>query len=173
MRMEHRDLHPAALEPDEILKQCDVRRSRASGPGGQNRNKVETAITLTHRPTSITGSATERRSQSENQRIALFRLRVNLALQIRCSIDAQAGPSELWRTRSKGGRIALNPSHDDFPSMLAQAMDAIAALNWDMARAAAFLAVSSSQLVKLLKDEPRALQQVNQQREASGQSRLR
>lgn len=166
-------VHPASLEADELVRQCEVRRSRASGPGGQNRNKVETAITLTHVATGITGSASERRSQIENQHMATFRLRVNLALEIRCAIDAEKGPSELWRSRCKSGRIALNPSHEDFPAMLAQALDVIAAVHWDIPKAAAFLAVTPSQLVKLLKDEPRAMQQVNAQRQLKGQSRLK
>ncbi len=165
--------HPASLEAEELARQCEVRRSRASGPGGQNRNKVETAITLTHLATGITGGATERRSQIENHRMATFRLRVNLALEVRCAIDAEQGPGKLWRSRCKNGRIALNPTHDDFPAMLAQAMDVIAAVQWDIPRAAAFLAVTPSQLVKLLKDEPRALQQVNARRQLKGQSRLK
>lgn len=105
--------------------------------------------------------------------MALFRLRVNLALQVRQPIEAGAPPSELWRSRCGSGRIALNPSHEDFPSMLAQALDVIAAMRFDFARAAMILAVSASQLIKLLKEEPRALQSVNEQRESCGMSRLR
>ncbi len=171
--MSRLSIHPAALHPDELLRQCEVRRSRASGPGGQNRNKVETAITLTHQATGITASATERRSQIENQREALFRLRVNLALSVRCEIDPVAGPGELWRSRTGGGKINLNPEHQDFPAMLAQAMDAVAALKWDLSRAGAFLAVTASQLVKLFKEEPRALKQVNEQRQTLGLSKLK
>lgn len=165
--------HPAAIDPAALLKACEVRRRRASGPGGQNRNKVETAVELTHIATGIAAAATERRSQAENQRVALFRLRINLALQVREPIEAGAPPSELWRSRCGGGRIALNPAHEDFPAMLAEAMDVIAAMRFDFAKAAMILAVSASQLVKLLKDEPRALQWVNEQRELVGMSRLR
>ena len=161
------------IEPEQLLRQCQVRRSRASGPGGQNRNKVETAITLTHEASGITGSATERRSQSENQRTALFRLRINLALSLRCAIDVEAGASELWKSRCKGGKISLNPTHDDFPAMLAQAMDVIAAVKWDLSKAAAFLGVTMSQLLKLIKEEPRAMQRLSAEREMMGLPRLR
>src|SRR5262249_15351793 len=69
-------IHPAALPVEELLADCDVRRTRRSGPGGQRRNKVETAVTIVHRPTTISAEASERRSQAENCTLALFRLRL-------------------------------------------------------------------------------------------------
>ncbi|HYW80276.1 MAG TPA: peptide chain release factor-like protein, partial [Thermoguttaceae bacterium] len=76
-------VHPAALPADALFEQCDMRRLRRSGPGGQHRNKVETAVVLTHRPTGISAEANERRSQAQNRNVAIARLRMNLALGIR------------------------------------------------------------------------------------------
>jgi hypothetical protein len=157
--------HPAALDPDALLADCDVAFARRSGPGGQNRNKVETAAVLTHRPTGLTAEANERRSQGENRRRALFRLRLNLALAVR---HDWTGPSPLWRTRLRGGRVVVSPEHDDFPALVAEALDAIAARAGDLKAAAEALGCSTSQLVKLLKDEPRALGPINERRKAEG-----
>ena len=62
------------LDPDAVLAECDTEFVRAGGPGGQHRNRRETGVRLTHRPTGIVVMATERRSQVENRRVALERL---------------------------------------------------------------------------------------------------
>ncbi len=162
--MREENVHPAALEPQVLLAQCEVRRTRRSGPGGQRRNKVETAIVLTHSPSGIRAEAGERRSQEENRKIALFRLRVRLALEVRRPLSADHAPSPLWRSRSSGGHIVLNAKHADFPAILAEALDVLGAADMDVATAAQVLGVTASQLVRLLRIEPTALAQVNARR---------
>ena len=58
----------------KLLRECDVETYRASGPGGQHRNKTESAVRMTHRPTGITRVATEHRSQLRNRELALERI---------------------------------------------------------------------------------------------------
>lgn len=164
--------HPAALPIDELLRNCTERHVRRSGPGGQNRNKVETGVVLTHGPTGITAEASERRSQGENRVVAVRRLRRTLAVEVRLPVrDADASP--LWRSRVRGGRIVLSEEHDDHPAMIAEALDVLAAQGWDVAGAAERLQVTSSQLVKLLKTELRALTRLNAERADRGLSALR
>lgn len=69
----------ALLLDDEALEaQCELSFFVASGPGGQHRNKTESGVRLTHPPTEISVSATERRSQLQNRGVALERLREGL-----------------------------------------------------------------------------------------------
>jgi hypothetical protein len=167
-------MHPARLPTESLLGACEVRRQRRSGPGGQHRNKVETAVVLVHLPSGIRAEATERRSQAENQRVAIQRLRIKLALQLRSSAhELVDSPSPLWRSRAKGRGIAVSASHADFASLLAEALDAFAACDFDSKKAAEQLGCSPSQLIKLIKQAPEALLQVNEQRKLRGLHALR
>jgi protein subunit release factor B len=63
----------------EILKkQVIIETYRSSGPGGQRKNKVETAVRLKHLPSGMTVVATEHRSQADNRKLAFERLRDRL-----------------------------------------------------------------------------------------------
>lgn len=161
-------MHPAALSDDDLLKQCAFERSRAGGPGGQHRNKVETMVALTHEPTGARAHASERRSQSENKRVALFRLRLALATNHREPVPRGEIGSERWRSRVRNGRIACNTEHHDFPALLAEALDALADAEWDAAHAALRLNVTTTQLVRFVRGHPPAFETLNRERERRG-----
>ena len=168
------DVHPVLLPPERLLAECRLRLVRRGGPGGQHRNKVETGVELTHVPTGVRAEATERRGQAVNRSVALRRLRVNLALAVRTAPTTPAEPSALWRSRrSAAGILRVAADHEDFPAVLAEALDAIGRFEDDLRQAAEALGTSPSQLVKLLGKEPRALAAVNQRRRDRGLAALR
>jgi hypothetical protein len=163
--------HPSRLPIENLLADCEFRRTRRSGPGGQHRNKVETAVVAEHMPTGIRAEANETRSQETNRQNAIHRLRVRLALEIREKSESKL--SDLWVSRTTNGKLAVNADHEDFPALLSEALDTLAELDFDLPTAAARLNISSSQLVKFLKIEPVALGLVNRERETRGLSAYR
>ena len=166
-------MHPSTLDLDTLLADCDQRRERRSGPGGQHRNKVETAVIITHRPTGIQAEANERRSQADNRREALRRLRLALAIEVRSEASAESGPSVGWLARCRDGRIAISETHRDFPALLAEALDAISRCEFHLPAAANFLHTTASQLLRLLRKHPPALERLNATRESMGLRRLK
>ncbi len=164
--------HPANLPIPTLLDQCSVKRTRGSGPGGQHRNKVETAIVITHKPTGVTGQASEKRSQNENLEAAIERLRVNLALAVRHESKTEGTPSPRWNARVKSKKIQVSAKHTDFPALLAEALDVTGGCGFDIAASAKALAVSTSQLIKFFKTCPASFELVNREREKLGLKRF-
>ena len=66
------------IDPDTLKKEVIVETYKSSGPGGQRKNKTETAVRLRHLPSGITVTATEYRSQAQNRKQAFERLRDRL-----------------------------------------------------------------------------------------------
>ncbi len=85
----------ASLERD-----CDMDFFIATGPGGQNRNKVETGVRLVHRSTGTMVTATERRSQHANREAAYERMAARLeAMQRVVAPRVATKPSAASRER--------------------------------------------------------------------------
>ena len=148
------------------MKSCEIQRTKRGGPGGQHRNKVESAFVITHLQSGIRGEASERRSQHENKSIALGRLRKNLAIHLHSDLEWSdfGEPSELWKSRCNGNRINVGKDHEDMPLVLAEVFERLHAIEFDLKKVAEALQCSSSQLVKFLKKEPAAFAKLNQER---------
>ncbi len=72
---------------------------RASGPGGQHVNKTNSAVRVVHRPSGLSATAQEERSQHRNKALALARLAALLAGQ---TTQANAASrQEQWRQHGK------------------------------------------------------------------------
>lgn len=83
-------------EQSPDLRDEDIRYQtfRASGPGGQQVNKTESAVRATHVPTGLVASSQDQRSQFANKKIA--RLKLTLLLDERCRAHRAGGKRALW-----------------------------------------------------------------------------
>ena len=153
--------HPARQSIDRILRDCKIQTTRSSGPGGQHRNKTETAVVITHL-SGISGQASERRSQADNRAAALERLRLNLAIFYRT--DFSLDPKFVDSQWVRHGRLTIGVQHADFPGLLATVFNCLQQNDFKMAASAQQLGISSAQITKLLRMCPIAMTHCNQQR---------
>lgn len=161
-------------EDGRVLAQCQEHRYRASGPGGQHRNKTESAIRLVHQPTGITVTATERRSQHENRAVALQRLREAIAVGVRCPLDmTDIRLPECLVGAVSGGRVAIGRRDPRQLVLVAWLLDAIGAAGGRISEAAKVFGLTTSQVVSLLKQEPKRLAAANAIRAGAGLEPLR
>lgn len=137
---------------------------RASGPGGQKRNKTSSAVRITHIATGESAIGTESRSQHDNRRKALSRLRIELALAIRREVK-KARPQWWHEITTDTGRLYISPRSDHFASAIAIIFDALDASTGSLPDAAALLGISTSNLVDTCAKSPQvwaALQRLRQ-----------
>jgi protein subunit release factor B len=109
--------HPTDRE--SLERDCMMEFFVAGGPGGQHRNKVETGVRLTHLPSGLVVTATERRSQSANREAAFERMAEKLIERQRVRkprratrptaasqqkrVEAKRRRSEIKRARGRDG----------------------------------------------------------------------
>ncbi|UCG17749.1 MAG: peptide chain release factor-like protein [Phycisphaerales bacterium] len=163
------------LSDGDLTRQCDVDLYRASGPGGQKRNKVSSAVRLRHRPSGLIVTATESRSQHENRARALRRLRRALAFHVRSDVDLDAyRPGELLAgCISRQSRLSVGRRDHRYHRAVSEILDVLAACDMKVSTAAARIGVSTANLVAFLKADPALWARVGQMRVTAGHKPLR
>jgi hypothetical protein len=169
-----------ALTDEQLLAQCEVDTYRASGPGGQKRNKTSSAVRLRHPPTGLLVIAEESRSQHENKAKALRRLRQALFLQLREGLtasaqtpEALASRPELAQVRTTAGRLQVGRKDARFWPAAGVVLDVLQAVGARVSDAARLLGISTGNLIAFLATEPKLWEQANQLRQRHGQKPLK
>jgi hypothetical protein len=167
------------LTEPQLLAQCDVDTYRASGPGGQKRNKTSSAVRLRHRPTGLIVIAEESRSQHENKARALKRLWHALFLELRdpipadIAIEAVLALPDFTQAREADGRLHMSARDARFWPASGVVLDVLAAVEARVADAAERLGVSTGNLIDFLQIDPKVWQEANRLRTAFGHKTLR
>jgi hypothetical protein len=164
---------PLHLSDEALLAECDVHTYRASGPGGQKRNKTESAVRLHHRPTGIRVVGTESRSQHENKARALRRLREALALRIRRPAPDAGVPQPVIACIGKDGRLWVGRRDARFLPCASGVLDILHTLEGNLSGAAARLGVTTGNLSSFLTDDDDLMAEANRIRAAFGLKPLR
>lgn len=154
------------LCPDpQLLDQCDVHVYKASGPGGQHRNKVSSAVRLKHRASGVSAHGDDSRSQHENKRLAIKRLRMNISCQIRCELSPDGILPDVVReclhvpkkrtSKEQTAELRLDVGRKDyrFWPVAAFVMDLLDAHQGRLGEVATALGVSTGNVSAFLKSE--------------------
>lgn len=164
------------LTDAELIAQCDVDTYRASGPGGQKRNKTSSAVRLRHEPTGLIAIAEESRSQHENKAKAVKRLRRMIYLTIREPVDLAtvSSESDIAAIRDSESRLNL-PSAKDlrFWPAVAILLDLLDTVGAQVSTAAETLGTSTANLIAFLELDPHVWQEANRLRHLAGLPLLR
>ena len=174
------------LTDSQLLEQCEVDTYRASGPGGQKRNKTSSAVRLRHLPSGLLVIAEESRSQHENRARALKRLRQAFFLKIREPVERRAEDGGrraeeefplssvlLPSSFISDGRLHLGRKDARFWPAAGLVLDVLAATEARVADAAKLLGISTGNLIDFLRTDPKVWEQANQLRQKFGHKPLR
>ncbi len=163
-----------ALDDKALLNQCEVDTYRSSGPGGQKRNKTDSAVRLRHLPTGLIVIAPESRSQHENRARAVRRMRIAFALFVRVQIEADSfTPGPILAECIRKGKLRVGKRDLRYGPVVAEVLDLIAACEVQVSTAAARLGITTAGLVSFIQNDPKLADRVNQMRTQKGLKRLR
>jgi peptide chain release factor-like protein len=166
------------LSDAQLLGQCEVDTYRASGPGGQKRNKTSSAIRLRHLPSGLIVIAEESRSQHENRARALRRMRQALCLKLRQQLSTAdlkklATDDEISAAKNAAGRLDVGRKDPRFWPAAALVLDVVEAVQARVSEAATALGVTTANLLAFLQTDPKLWEQVNILRRKHGHGPLR
>lgn len=153
------------LDDETLMQYCQQETYKASGPGGQHRNKTDSAVRISLLDRSVVALCADHRSQHRNRTEALRRLRAAIAIEIRLPLNPQERLKQ-WEESSKKWEESWKLGKKDrrYARFLAHLLDVLAFHEWAIGLSADRLGVSTGKLVRTLSRDPHAWNAVNQAR---------
>ena len=153
------------VSDDALIAQCEVDRYRASGPGGQHRNKTESAVRLRHKLSGVSAIGEDSRSQAENKMHAVRRLRSAIALEVREPVALEGyAPSRRLAALVAGGTAPLGAKTrltGEYWAAIAELLDLLVSGELEIGTTAQRLGITTGALSKLLLHDEQVGRAVN------------
>ncbi len=161
------------LDDKALTAECEVDLYKASGAGGQKRNKTSSAVRMRHLQSGLLVTAQASRSQADNRRLALRKLRTTIALDLRDTPREESVPrmAELIR-KGPHGKNSKMRQELSYVETLAEILDVLEASEAGLAIAAEAIGVSTSSLGKLVKGDDRMMRRFAEMRRRHGRKPL-
>ena len=144
-----------AMDDEELSRYCRFEFIKATGNGGQKRNKTSSAVRVHLEDYALSAEDCSERSQHRNRAVALAKLRRKLAYAVRLDYF----PFE---------RSECSVEHADYPRYLAKLLDLLVSCNLDYRQAALVYGVSASRLLKIISRDAELFAYYNNMRKSSG-----
>lgn len=141
---------------DEFIRHCTLEFFKASGAGGQHRNKTSSAVRVIHTESGLRAEDCSERSQHRNRSNAIYKLKMIIAMNFRCPPEA-APP-----------RMECSLTAPDYPLVAAMVFDILEYCSYDHKKTAQMCGISPSALLKKLHRDPLLFQKFCRERETLG-----
>ena len=134
------------ISDDEFIRHCKLEFFKATGAGGQHRNKTFSAVRVTHEASNLYAEDCSERSQHRNRANAIHKLKMLIALKFRLPLSDVMPRMECAMTAP------------DYPLFAALVLDILESFEYDHKKTAQLCGISSSALLKKLYRDPQLYQ---------------
>ncbi len=157
----------------KLLHQCSIDTYRASGPGGQKRNKTSSAVRLRHHPSGLIVISEDSRSQHENKALALKRLRREICLGLREKLNVPFVLEVQFKALISPEGISVSAKNEIFFPFCGVILDLVENQHGCVSPVGILLGISTAQTSAFLTCEKHLLDQANRIRRRFGHPPLR
>ncbi|MCP4376059.1 MAG: peptide chain release factor-like protein [bacterium] len=169
----------------KLAGDCRIDRYKSRGPGGQHKNKVETAIRVVHEPSGLSAQGQQTRSQLRNKTLALRNLRMHIACSCRQPQDLTKltipdeiaeylqPPSDSAPQKQNKRKLSMGSGNWYFWPVAAVVLDVFDSSQGQLSTASTALGISTANLAAFLRGDRHLLQAAQSIRKIHNHTPLR